>query len=40
MIPINQKIYDTAEIEFIIRDKDGNIKEQGTEVINLGDTSR
>jgi hypothetical protein len=33
-------IYDTAEIEFVITDKDGNIKEQGTEVVPLGDNSR
>jgi hypothetical protein len=33
-------IFDAAEIEFVLIDKDGNIKEQGTEVVPLGDNSR
>ncbi len=31
--------FDKAEIEFVIRDKDGNIKDQGMEVVPLGDNS-
>lgn len=33
-------IYETAEIEYVITDKHGNIKDSGTEVIDLGDVSR
>jgi hypothetical protein len=33
----NTGTFDTAEIEFVLRDKDGNIKAQGTEVVSLGD---